>query len=47
MGFNTGTLKVRFASCFEGSLRPERVWVPRHNRTTYKFIFGVVMVLEY
>ena len=47
MGFNTGTLKVRFASCFEGSLRPERVWVPRHKITTYKFIFGVVIVLEY
>ena len=22
-------------------------WVPRHKRTTYKFIFGVFIVLEY
>ena len=36
-----------FASCFGGSLLPERVWVPRYKRTTYKFIFGVVNVLEY
>ena len=28
-------------------MRPERVWVPRHKRTTYKLIFGVVIVLEY
>ena len=25
----------------------KRVWVSRHKRTTYKFIFGVFMVLEY
>ena len=47
MGFNPGTYKVRFASCFGVSIRPQRGWVPRHKRTTYKFIFGVVIVLEY
>ena len=26
---------------------PKRVWVPRHKRTTYKLIFGVVIVLKY
>ena len=25
----------------------KRVWVPRHKKTTYKFILGVVIVLEY
>ena len=34
-------------SCFGGSIGPQRVWVPRHKRTTYKLIFGVVIVLEY
>ena len=34
-------------SCFGGSIRPQRVWVPRHKRTTYQLIFGVVIVLEY
>ena len=34
-------------SCFGGSIRPQRVWVPKHKRTTYKFVFGVVIVLEY
>ena len=28
-------------------MRPQRVCVPRHKRTTYKLIFGVVIVLEY
>ena len=46
MGFNPGTYKVRFASCFGVSIRPQRVWVPRHKRTTYKLIFGVVIALE-
>ena len=46
-GFNPGTSKVRFVSCYGGSIQPQRVWVPRHKRTTYKFIFGVVIVLEY
>ena len=46
-GFNPGMSKVRFASSFGGSFRPQRVWVPRNNRTTDKFIFGVVIVLEY
>ena len=45
LGFNTSTLKVRFASCFAFSFRPPSVWVPRHKRTTYKFIFPVVIVL--
>ena len=44
LGSNTGTKKVIFAYCFEGSIRPQRVWVPRHKRTTYKLIFGVVIV---
>ena len=35
------------ASCFGGSIWPERVWVPRRKITTYKLIFGVVIVLEY
>ena len=26
-------------------IRPQRVWVPRHKRTTYKLIFDVVIVL--
>ena len=39
--------KVRFASCFRGSFQSQSVWVPRHKRTTYKFIFGVFIVLEY
>ena len=47
MGFNPGTHKVRFASSFGVSIRPQSVWVPRHNRTTNKLIFGVVIVLEY
>ena len=47
LGFNPGTYKVRFASCFGGSIRQQRVWAPRHKRTTYKFIFGVVIVLKY
>ena len=34
-------------SCFGRSFRPPRFWVTRHKRTTYKFIFGVVIVLEY
>ena len=34
-------------SCFGGSFQPQRVWVPRQNTTTYKLIFGVVIVLEY
>ena len=34
-------------SCFGRSIRPQRVWVPRHKRTTYKLICGVVIVLEY
>ena len=38
---------MRYASCFGGSIRPQRIWVPRHNRTTYKFIFGVFIVLKY
>ena len=38
---------VRFASCFGGSFRPQRVWVPRNKRTTYKLIFVVVIVLQY
>ena len=38
---------MRFASCFAGSIRPQSVWVPSHKRTTYKFIFGAVIVLEY
>ena len=25
----------------------KEVWVPRHKRTSYKLIFGVVIVLEY
>ena len=45
LGFNTGTLKVRFALCFRVSFRPQSVWVPRRKRRTYKFIFGVVIVL--
>ena len=28
-------------SWFGGSIQPQKVWVPRHKRTTYKFIFGV------
>ena len=47
MGFNPGTQMVRFVSCFGGSIRPQRVWAPRHKRTTYKFVFGVVIILEY
>ena len=46
-GFQSWYVKVRFASCFGGSFRPQRFWVPRHKRTTYKFIFRVVIVLEY
>ena len=38
---------VRFVSFFDGSVRPQMVWAPRHKRTTYKLIFGVVIVLEY
>ena len=38
---------VRFVSCFGGSIRPQRVLAPRHKRTTYQFLFGVVIVLEY
>ena len=34
-------------SCFGGSRSPQRVWVPRHKRTIYKFICGVVIVLKY
>ena len=34
-------------SCFGGSIQPQRFLVPKHKRTTYKFIFGVVIVLEY
>ena len=34
-------------SCFGGSIRPQSVWVPSHKGTTYKFIFGAVIVLEY
>ena len=47
MGFSTGTENVRFSPSFEGSFWPQRVWVPRHKRMTYKFIFDVVIVLEY
>ena len=36
LGFNPGTSKVRFTSSFGGSIRPQRVWVPRHKRKTYK-----------
>ena len=45
LGFNPGTYKVRFASCFGGSFRPQSVLEPRHKRRTYKFIFVVFMVL--
>ena len=38
---------VRFASYFGGSFWTQMVWVPINKRTTYKFIFGVVIVLEY
>ena len=34
-------------SCFGGSKRPQRVWVPRRKRMIYNFIFGVVIILEY
>ena len=34
-------------SCFGGSFRPQRVWVPRHKRTIYKLIFNVFIVLQY
>ena len=34
-------------SCFGCLFRPQRVWIPRLKRTTYKLIFGVVIVLEY
>ena len=37
----------RFASCFGCSFGPQSVWVPRHKRTSYKLIFGVVIVLQY
>ena len=47
LGFNPGTYKVRFASCFGGSFRPQSVWEPRYKRTTYKFIFGVVIIFQY
>ena len=46
-GFQSWYVKVRFASCFGGSIQPQCFWVPKHNRTTYKLLFGVVIVLEY
>ena len=47
LGFNPGTQKVRFASCFGGSFWPQRVWVTIHKRTTYKLILCVVIILQY
>ena len=46
-GFNPGTSKVRFTSCFGGSIPLQRVLLPRHKIKTYQLIFSVVIVLEY
>ena len=37
----------RLDRCRGCSFRPQRVWVPRLKRTTYKLIFSVVIVLGY